>query len=185
MNRHLAAVLAADIVDYSRLMDEHEIATLAALRQLRSDILEPAVTEFHGIIIKRMGDGWLAEFGSILDAMTCAVYIQRQLATHGSLKIRIGVHLGDIIHDGEDIYGGGVNIAARLESIANVGGICISKIVYDAVKREMDLNFIDGGAQRLKNIKEPIKVYHCGFGTEPTSVVSTSDRADPGRGTGK
>ena len=115
MERRLAAILAADVVGYSRLMGSDEAATLAALRQMRRALFEPLVAERRGTIVKRMGDGWLVEFASARDAVTCAVSLQEGLADNEIIKLRVGIHIGDVVHEEEDIYGDGVNIAARLQ----------------------------------------------------------------------
>ncbi len=116
--RRLAAIVAADVVGYSRLMGEDEAGTLTALRALRTELFAPAVVDHNGTIVKSMGDGWLVEFASLVDAVTCAIEVQERLAENDTIKLRIGVHLGDITHEEEDIFGDGVNIAARLQEIA-------------------------------------------------------------------
>ncbi len=121
MERRLAAILAADVVGYSRLMGEDEAGTLSALRQLRTEIIAPTVDARRGKVVKSMGDGWLVAFASVVDAVTCAIEVQKGLAGHDSIKLRVGVHLGDITHEEEDIFGDGVNIAARLQEIAQPG----------------------------------------------------------------
>src|SRR6266498_3094427 len=138
MERRLAAILAADVAGYSRLMSLDESGTLARLQAHRSELIAPAIAGHHGRVVKLMGDGILAEFGSVVDAVECAAEIQREMAARNAevgddrrMGFRIGVHLGDVIVEGEDIYGDGVNIAARLESLAETGGICISRQAYD------------------------------------------------------
>ncbi len=121
IQRRLAAVLAADVAGYSRLMGEDEAGALSALRQLRTEIFAPTVEGHRGKVVKSMGDGWLVEFASVVDAVTCAIEVQKGLAGHDSIKLRVGVHLGDITHEEEDIFGDGVNIAARLQEIAEPG----------------------------------------------------------------
>ncbi len=140
MERRLAAILAADVAGYSRLMSLDESGTLARLQAHRSELIAPAIAGHHGRVVKLMGDGILAEFGSVVDAVECAAEIQREMAARNAevgddrrMGFRIGVHLGDVIVEGEDIYGDGVNIAARLESLAETGGICISRQAYDQV----------------------------------------------------
>ena len=132
MDRRLAAILAADVTGYSRMMSEDEAGTLAALQRCRSESVDPAIARHHGRIVKLMGDGLLAEFASVVEAVDCAAEIQREMAARNagaankrSMVLRIGVHLGDVIVEGDDLYGDGVNIAARLEGIAEPGGICI------------------------------------------------------------
>ncbi|MEQ9640069.1 MAG: adenylate/guanylate cyclase domain-containing protein [Alphaproteobacteria bacterium] len=177
--RRLAAILAADVVGYSRLMDAEEARTLAGLRALRQEMLEPCVAEHRGAVVKRMGDGWLVEFASVLDAVNCAVVVQHRLAEHDFIKLRMGIHVGDIVHEGEDIYGTGVNVAARLEAICRPGGICISDRVFHEVKRKLEVAFVDGGTPSLKNIEDPIQVYHLADGAdEPTPSSSANAKAE-------
>ena len=140
MERRLAAILAADVVGYSRLMSEDEAGTLTVLKALRKELFAPKVDEHHGRIVKLMGDGALVEFASVVDAVNCTVDVQRALAlrnaerpTDERLQLRIGVNLGDVIIEGNDIYGDGVNIAARLEEFAEPGGICVSGTVFGAM----------------------------------------------------
>jgi len=166
MERRLAAILAADVVGYSRLMGEDEAGTLNALKMLRKDVVAPRIAAHRGRVVKLMGDGLLAEFGSVVDAVACAVAIQSGIAArnHGTpggrqIQLRIGINLGDVIVEGRDIYGDGVNVAARLEGLAEPGGICISEMVYHNVKSKLDLRFEDLGSQQVKNIAEPVHVY--------------------------
>jgi class 3 adenylate cyclase len=183
--RRLAAILAADVVGYSRLMDAEETRTLAGLRALRQETLEPCVADHRGAVIKRMGDGWLIEFASVLDAVNCAVAVQQRLADHDFLKLRMGIHVGDIVHEDEDIYGAGVNVAARLEAIARPGGICISDKVFDEVKRKMDVCFTDGGLQSLKNIEDSVRVYHLANGAAEEAAPPLADAKPEAAQTGK
>ena len=166
MERRLAAILAADVTGYSRMMSEDEAGTLAALQRCRSESVDPAIARHHGRIVKLMGDGLLAEFSSVVEAVDCAAEIQREMAAHNagaankrSMVFRIGVHLGDVIVEGDDIYGDGVNIAARLEGIAEPGGICISRQAYDQVHKKLALGFRSLGPQNLKNIPDPLEVF--------------------------
>ncbi len=166
VNRRLAAILAADVVAYSRLMAEDEAGTLERMKSLRKDLVQPKIVEFSGRIVKLMGDGLLAEFSSIVDAIQCAVEIQRavperenDLPDQSRIKLRIGVNLGDIIVEDRDIYGDGVNLAARLESLADPGGICLSGKVYEEVKGKLPVDFEDLGEKQLKNITEPVRVF--------------------------
>ena len=166
MERRLTAILAADVVGYSRLMGEDEVGTLERLKSCRRELIDPAIEEFRGRIVKLMGDGALVEFASIVDAVQCAATIQRRMPGHdqgGSeaqrLRFRIGVNLGDVIVDGNDIYGDGVNVAARLEGLAEPGGICISGTAFDHVANKADVGFASLGEQRLKNIADPVRVY--------------------------
>jgi adenylate cyclase len=185
VQRRLAAILAADVVGYSRLMDAEETRTLAGLRALRQETLEPCVADHRGAVIKRMGDGWLIEFASVLDAVNCAVTVQQRLADHDFLKLRMGIHVGDIVHEGEDIYGAGVNVAARLEAMARPGGICISDKVFDEVKRKMDVCFTDGGLQSLKNIEDSVRVYHLANGAAEEAAPPLADAKHEAAQTGK
>ena len=152
INRRLAAVLAADVVGYSRLMEADEAGTLAALKRHREAIFDPAVIAHNGRIVKLIGDGVIAEFGSVVDAVNCALSVQRsgastpdQSATQPTIVVRIGINLGDVIIEGDDIYGDGVNIAARLEPLAEPGGICVSSIVNESVGNRIDVRFQDSG----------------------------------------
>ncbi len=164
--RRLAAILAADVVGYSRLMGDDETGTLDRLKLLHKELVHPKITEFHGRIVKLMGDGLLAEFPSAVEAMQCGVEIQKfmgvrepELAGDQRIRLRIGINLGDIIVEGSDIYGDGVNVAARLEGLAEAGGICISDAVRTATGSNLPLEYEYMGAQSVKNIKEPIRAY--------------------------
>ena len=163
--RKLAAILAADVVGYSRLMGDNEQATLDALKQCRREIFDPAVERFRGRVFKVIGDGILCEFNSVVDGVRCALDIQTKMmgATFTEVEIslvfRIGINIGDVIVDGDDIYGDGVNIAARLESLSEAGGLCISGPVYDQIKNKLDLGYDDLGEKEVKNIREPVRVY--------------------------
>ncbi len=157
--RKLAAILAADVVGYSRLMGEDEANTLAALREWRAEAFEPTVSSNRGNVVKSMGDGWLVEFASAGDAVACAIQVQEQLSDHEILKLRIGVHIGDITHADDDIYGDGVNIAARLQEIAETGAFVISDMVRRILDGKLAENFSDLGQLELKNIAEPITAY--------------------------
>jgi TolB-like protein len=160
MGRRLAAILAADVVGYSRMMAEAEDETLALLKAHRADLFDPKIAEHHGRIIKLMGDGVLVEFSSVVDAVNCAVSIQSALAeSNSTIRLRIGINLGDVIVDGDDIYGDGVNIAARLEAIAEPGTVCISDLVHQSIRAKADVTFADMGEQELKNISEPVRAW--------------------------
>ena len=160
MARRLAAVLAADVVGYSRLMSEDEAGTLAAVKRHREEILDPEVVRHGGRIVKLMGDGALVEFPSVVEAVQCAIAVQDTNATSASrIMLRIGVNLGDVIVDGDDIFGNGVNVAARLQEMAEPGGICISGTVFEQIDGKVDHRFIDLGTQQVKNIPKPIHVY--------------------------
>src|SRR5438034_8645243 len=165
MERRLTAILAADVVGYSRLMTIDEAGTLATLKSLRKNLLDPKISEHNGRIFKLTGDGMLIEFPSVVSAVACAVDIQSAMRTRNAtesaapIEFRIGVNLGDIIVEEGDIFGDGVNVAARLESIAPIGGIAVSQSVRDHVGKRLDLAFEDMGERRLKNIEAPIRVY--------------------------
>jgi adenylate cyclase len=166
MERRLAAILAADVVGYSRLMGNDEAGTLNRLKSLRIELVEPSITQRKGRIVKLMGDGLLAEFPSVVEAVQCAVAIQQgmplretEIGEERRIKLRIGVNLGDIIVEGSDIYGDGVNVAARLEALAEAGGVYVSGTVFDHIKSKVDLKFVDLGAQEVKNIAEPVRIY--------------------------
>ncbi len=165
MERRLTAILAADVVGYSRLMTIDEAGTLAALTSLRKNLVNPKISEHNGRIFKLTGDGILIEFPSVVSAVACAVDIQSAMRTRNAtetaarIEFRIGVNLGDIIVEDGDIFGDGVNVAARLEGIAPIGGIAVSQSVRDHVGKRLDLDFEDMGERRLKNIEAPIRVY--------------------------
>src|SRR5262245_61109099 len=165
-HRRLAAVVAADVVGYSRLMEQDEVATLAALKQRRREILQPLVIEHHGRIVKVMGDGVLVEFASPVNAIACAMELQKRMAAANDnhpenqrILLRIGINLGDVMVEGGDLYGDGVNIAARLQTVAEPGGICVSAKVRDEVDRKLAVSFEDLGARRLKNVDAPVHIY--------------------------
>ncbi len=166
MQRRLAAILAADVVGYTRLMGEDEAGTLAALQAHRQELIEPKIAEHRGRLVKLMGDGALVEFASVIDALACAAEVQtgmaernRRMADGPRITFRIGINLGDVIVEGDDLYGDGVNVAARLEALAEPGGICISAKVYDEVKNKLALGYEDLGERAVKNVAEPIRVY--------------------------
>ncbi len=166
MERRLAAIMATDVVGYSRLIRSDEEGTLAALKALRADIIDPKLAEHHGRIVKLMGDGMLAEFSSVVDAVRAAVETQQAVTEHNSglpedkrIKFRVGINLGDVVIDGDDIHGDGVNLAARLEGLAKPGGICISGSVHEQVRDRIDLPFEDLGEQEVKNIDRPVRVW--------------------------
>ena len=164
--RRLAAILATDVVGYSRLMGGDEEGTLAALKSLRKSLIDPKIAEYRGRIFKTTGDGALVEFASTVDAVRCAIDIQRAMPERNAdtppdkkIEFRIGINVGDIIVDGDDIFGDGVNVAARLESISEPGGICISDIVHQQVSGRVEASFADLGDQNLKNIARPVRAY--------------------------
>src|SRR5271154_5028577 len=166
-NRKIAAILVADVVGYSRLAGADEEGTLARLRSLRSDLIDPAIATHHGQIVKRTGDGSLIEFRSVVDAVRCAVEVQNRMVERNAgvpedrrIEFRMGVHLGDVVEEADgDLMGDGVNIAARLEGVAEPGAICLSEDAYRQVKGRLDLAVRDLGPTQLKNIAEPIRVY--------------------------
>ena len=180
VERRLAAILAADVVGYSRLVGIDEEGTLAALKALRKSLIDPKITEHRGRIVKNTGDGALVEFASAVDAVRCAVEIQRETADRTinipedrRIEFRIGINIGDIVIEEGDIFGDGVNIAVRLESIAAPGGVCISEDVYRQVRGKFDATFEDIGEQKLKNIVQPVRVYR-------VRIVGTSAGASAG-----
>ena len=178
--RRLAAILAADVAGYSRLMGADEEGTLAALKAIRRELGDPKVKEHRGRIVKTTGDGLLIEFASVIDAVRCAVEVQRGMAERNAevpearrIEFRIGINLGDIIRDGRDIFGDGVNIAARLEALSEPGGICVSGIVHDQVRDKLDVAFEDMGERQVKNISRPVHVWRRRLGAKPVIPAST------------
>jgi len=160
VERRLAAIVAADLIGYSNLMEQDEAGTLSAMSHVLESTIEPLVSEHNGRIVKLMGDGILAEFGSVLDAVKCAVAWQEKMKRDEiNLQFRIGINLGDIIFQGGDIFGTGVNVAARLEALADRGGICVSGAVHSEVKNKLEVTFEDLGLQTVKNISEQIRAY--------------------------
>ena len=160
MERRLAAIIAADVVGYSKLMERDEAGTLSALSDLIGDVIKPLIAEHRGRVVKLMGDGILAEFASVVDAVSCSIAWQQVLDTHASgLTFRIGVNLGDVIIKDGDIFGNGVNVASRLEGLADAGGICLSETVYREVRNLLELTCEDLGEQRVKNIAEPLRAF--------------------------
>ncbi len=166
LERRLAAILAADVVGYSRLMSADEEGTHLCLLAYRREVIAPKVREYRGRIVKHTGDGALVEFGSVVDAVRCALDVQRiirarnaELPPDRRIEFRIGVNLGDVIVTPDDIYGHGVNVAARLEGLAPPGGICISDDAWRHVRGAVAAEFVDLGEQRLKNIADPAHVF--------------------------
>ena len=164
--RRLAAIIAADVAGYSRLMGADEEGTLAELKAIRRELSDPKVREHRGRIVNTTGDGLLIEFASVVDAVRCAVDVQRAMAERNAdvpsdrrIELRMGINLGDIIKDGRDIFGDGVNVAARLEALAEPGGICVSRVVRDQVRDKLAFSFEDMGEQQVKNIARPVHVY--------------------------
>src|SRR5205814_5490323 len=165
-SRRLAAILAADVAGYSRLMGADEEGTLERLKALRHELLDPTIAEQHGRIVKTTGDGLLVEFASVVDAVRCAVEVQQAMpgrdtgvAADNSIELRIGINLGDVIVEGDDLYGDGVNIAARIEALADAGGVFVSNTVHDHVRDRLPFAFEDLGEQPVKNIARPVRVY--------------------------
>lgn len=184
VDRHLAAILAADVAGYARLMSEDEAGTLAGLRAWRHEVADPRIRECHGRIVKSTGDGFLIEFASVVDAVRCAVEMQREMAARNSglpaerrLDFRIGINLGDIITEDHDIFGDGVNVAARLEALAKPAGICISRVVRDQIRDKLPYEFEDRGDQHVKNIARPVRVY----AMPPEAIAATELVAAPRR----
>jgi adenylate cyclase len=187
--RKLAAILVADIVGYSRLAGADEDRILARLRTLRSDLIDPILAVHHGRVVKRTGDGAIVEFRSVVDAVRCAIEVQSGLAERNAglppekrIEYRVGIHLGDVVEESDgDLMGDGVNIAARLEGVAQPGAICLSEQAYWQVKGRLDLKVTDLGATQLKNIAEPIHVYSLEVGqpvqAKPPPSVTTADQA--------
>jgi adenylate cyclase len=178
INRRLAAILAADVAGYSAMMATDEAGTVAALRQIWTETFNPAVAARHGRVVKMMGDGALVEFGSVIDAVECAVAIQRAMSTRNmtarpTVEFRIGINLGDIVIEGDDILGDGVNIAARLESQAPRGGILASDVVHNQVSGKVGVSFVDAGEIKLKNIDRPVRAWrwHATGGASPSASI--------------
>src|ERR1700737_1719584 len=167
--RRLAAILAADVAGYSRLMGADEEGTLERLKALRRDLVDPKINEHHGRIVKTTGDGMLVEFASVVDAVRCAVAVQQAMPERNTgvgadsgIELRIGINLGDVIVEGDDLYGDGVNIAARIEALAGAGGVFVSNTVHDHVRDRLPFVFEDLGEQQVKNIARPVRVYRVG-----------------------
>src|ERR1700716_4043086 len=166
MQRRLAAILAADVVGYSRLMGTDEIGTITSLKSHRRELVDPSIAEHRGRIVKTTGDGMLVEFASVVDAVSCSVHIQRSMVRRNvtvpaekQIVFRIGINVGDIIIDGDDIYGDGVNIAARLETLCDPGGVWISRAANDQVRDKLSLAFAALGEQAVKNIARAVGVF--------------------------
>lgn len=182
--RHLAAILAADLAGYARLISEDEEGTLGELRTWRNRIADPRIRAHRGRIIKSTGDGFLVEFASVVDAVGCAVEMQREMAARNAeaplvrrLEFRIGINLGDIVAEAHDIFGDGVNIAARLEALCEPGGICVSRVVRDQIRDKLPYTFEDRGEQQVKNIARPVRVY----AMSPAAIAATELAAAPAR----
>jgi len=183
--RRLTTVLAADVAGYSRLMGEDESGTLATLKKRQSEVFEPLFAKYGGRVVKLMGDGVLAEFASVVNAVQCAVELQAGMERSNSdmpaeqqMRLRIGINLGDVIVDSEDLFGDGVNLAARLEGLAEPGGICISQTVFQHVQRSLPLAYQDMGEQQVKNFAEPVRVYRIAAAT-PTAKATRASADGP------
>ncbi len=188
VERHLAAILAADVAGYARLMSVDEDGTLAGLRAWRHQVADPRIRQHHGRIIKSTGDGFLVEFASVVDAVRCAVEMQREMVTRNGdvpaerrIEFRIGINLGDIVAEDHDIFGDGVNIAARLEALAEPAGICISRVVRDQIRDKLPYAFEDLGDQQVKNIARAVRVY----ALSPAAIAATEPAAAPQRRRGR
>ena len=184
MKRRLAAIMATDVVGYSRLIRADEEGTLTALKALRADLIDPKIAEHHGRIVKLMGDGMLVEFASVVDAVRTAVETQQAVTVHNAdvpadkrIVLRIGINLGDVVIDGDDIQGDGVNVAARLEAMAEPGGICVSGMVYEGVRDRMDVPFEDLGERAVKNIDRPVRVWR--WVADGSAVVVSRQAVEP------
>src|SRR5437016_4282046 len=187
--RRLTAILAADVAGYSRLMGAAEEGTLAGLKAIRRELVDPRIVEHRGRIVKTTGDGLLVEFASVVDAVRCAVDVQREMAERNTgvpaetrIEFRVGINLGDIIIDDSDIYGDGVNVAARLEALAEPGGICVSRVVRDQVRDKLGFGFEDLGDLSVKNIARPVRVFRvdtkaAGGATTPTATAEIATLA--------
>ena len=172
MERRLSAIMAADVVGYSRLMGANEVGTLTSLREHRAELIDPCIADHQGRIVKLTGDGMLVEFASVVSAVDCAVDVQREMRNRNAaipeerrIEFRIGINLGDVIVEGDDIFGDGVNVAARIESVAKPGGVSVSSSVRENVGNKLDLVFEDTGEQELKNIGFPVRVYNVVLGS--------------------
>ena len=185
--RKLAAILVSDVVGYSRLTGADEDRILARLRTLRSDLIDPTIAVHHGRIVKRTGDGSIVEFRSVVDAVNCAIEVQRAMVERNAgvapdkrIEFRIGIHLGDVVEESDgDLMGDGVNIAARVEGICEPGAICVSEDAYRQVKGRLDLAVTDLGPTQLKNITEPIRVYSLDAGAKPAPAPASEKSAPP------
>src|SRR6195256_2713131 len=187
MQRRLAAILAADVVGYSRLMGADEVGTITSLKSHRRELVDSGIAEHHGRIVKTTGDGMLVEFASVVDAVSCAVNLQRGMVRRNAnipedrqIVFRIGINVGDIIIDGDDIFGDGVNIAARLETLCEPGGVCISRTANDQIRDKLSLAFADLGEQAVKNISRAVGEFGLtasDIEALPASVAATAAEA--------
>jgi len=186
VERRLAAILAADVAGYSRLMGADEVGTLAALKTHRREIVDPEIAARNGRIVKTTGDGMLVEFASAVDAVTCAVAVQEKIAqrtaigTEPRILFRVGINVGDIIIDGDDIFGDGVNVAARVENECEAGGVCLSEDAYRQVRGKTSFAFDDLGEKSLKNIDRPVRLYAVrSVGSKGAASATLPGRAAP------
>ena len=185
--RKLVAILAADVVGFSRLTGADEDRTLARLRALRSDLIDPTIAVHNGRVVKRTGDGALVEFRSVVDAVRCAIEVQNAMIERNAglpperrIEFRIGIHLGDVVEESDgDLMGDGVNIASRLESVAAPGAICLSEDAYRQVKARLDLSVSDLGQTQLKNIAEPLRIYSLAVGVAAKTKPATQGESVP------
>ena len=188
MNRRLTVILAIDVVGYSRLMGADEAGTLAALKKHRSELIDPKAVQYGGRTIKLMGDGALMEFASVIDAVRFAVEVQCNMINRNSgtpadkkIEFRIGINVGDVMDDDGDIYGDGVNLAARIEGLAQAGGICVHDNVQSQVVGKLDLDFEDLGPMIVKNIDRPVPVFNVELNEKATRLVSALEASKPER----
>ena len=186
VQRRLAAILAADVVGCSRLMEADETGTLAALKSLRRELIDPRMATYCGRVVKLMGDGMLAEFPSVVDALACAIDIQEAVASRNIdiahdrlIAFRIGINLGNVMVEGDDLYGDGVNVAARLEQLAEPGGIAISGTVREHVEGKLDARFADAGEQRVRNIARPVHVFRWSPVAKAAAALAAASGPEP------
>ena len=191
--RRLAAILAADVVGYSRLIGQDETGTLRRLKELRRNVVNPSIREHHGRVVKTTGDGILIEFPSAVEAVLCAVRVQRATAEAEEkvppdhrIAFRVGVHQGDVVVENDDLFGDGVNVAARLEGLSEAGGLCVSGRVYEDTVGRLDLPFEDRGEQHVKNIARPVRVYRVRLTpTETMPKTNVGSAAGPQKQSGR
>jgi adenylate cyclase len=186
VERRLAAILCADVVEYSRLMGADEEKTLAALKSHRRELIDPLIDQHRGRIFKTTGDGMLIEFASVVDAVRCAVVVQRGMEDRNAnlqeaerIRLRIGINLGDVMIDEGDVFGDGVNVAARIEAVAAPGEICVSYSVREQVGEKLPIGFTDLGEHGVKNIARPVRVYRVEKGAEPYASTAEAPTQDP------
>jgi adenylate cyclase len=178
--RRLAAILAADVAGYSRLMSADEVGTLAALKAVRREIIDPVIAEHNGRIVKTTGDGMLVEFASAVDAVTCAMAVQEKMvARGGDISLRIGINVGDIIIDEDDIFGDGVNVAVRVENECQPGGVCVSANAFEQIRNKTQFTFDDLGEKALKNIDRLIRIYAVSLGVGTSENVAIPKPGEP------